>query len=183
MRRHIRLPSDGARRQIARELRSQGVLDALGVCSILDFGCGYGADVQFYRNCKYDADGFDMESSFGWTEVKNRQYDLVTLVFVVNVLPTSEDRLNVVREAARYVRPGGYLLVAARSERVIASEARKGKWLRFNDGWISSPEKGTFQHGVSTEEIAWLLGAIGFHLTQQNFRLSSDVSCLMGRRS
>lgn len=167
--------------QIARELRDQGVLDRLGIRSILDFGCGYGADVQFYRGCGYEADGFDIEPSFGWSKGKDRQYDLVTAVFVVNVLPTVEDRLQAVRTASQYVRPGGFLLVAARSEKAISIEARKGKWTKFNDGWVSSPQRGTFQRGVPTEEIAWLLGAIGFSLVQQEFRLSSDVSWLLGR--
>ncbi len=154
----------------------------LEIRSILDFGCGYGTDVHFYRSHGYEADGFDIEPSFGWSENIDRQYDLVTAVFVVNVLPTLEDRRRAVREASRLVRPGGYLLIAARSEKAIATEARKGNWARFNDGWISSPQKGTFQRGVPEAEIAWLLGAVGFPIVQQGLRLSSDVSWQMGRR-
>ena len=93
--------------QIARKLDEQGLLSGLGVRSILDFGCGYGADVQFYLSKGYEADGFDIEPRFGWTERKEGLHDLVTLVFVVNVLPTIEDRLSAVRDAARHVRPGG----------------------------------------------------------------------------
>lgn len=165
--------------QIARMLDEQGVLSSLGVQSILDFGCGYGADVEFYRSIGYEADGFDIEPRFGWTQRSERLHDLVTLVFVVNVLPTSEDRVSVVRDAAQHVRPGGYLLIAARSESAISAEARKGNWAPFNDGWISAPQKGTFQKGIALAELAWCAGAIGFRIVECSLRLSSDVSWLL----
>ncbi len=168
--------------QIARKLDEQGVLSSLGVRSILDFGCGYGTDVEFYRSRGYDADGFDIEPRFGWTGRSERLHDLVTLVFVVNVLPTTEDRLSAVREAALHVRPGGHLLIAARSESAIAAEARKGNWAPCNDGWISAPEKGTFQKGIAPEELAWCAGSIGFRIAKCSLRLSSDVSWLLSRR-
>ena len=41
--------------------------------------------------------GVDIEPRFVWTDSKERLYYLVTLVFVVNVLPTTEDRLAAVR--------------------------------------------------------------------------------------
>ncbi|MCZ2077747.1 MAG: class I SAM-dependent methyltransferase [Bryobacterales bacterium] len=168
--------------QIARKLDKQGVLRSLAVHSILDFGCGYGADVEFYRSKGYEADGFDIEPRFGWTQVNERPYDLVTLVFVVNVLPRSEDRLSAARDAARHVRPGGHLLIAARSDLAIAAEARKGNWAPFNDGWISEPRKGTFQKGITLEELAWYADAIGFRSAECPLRLSSDVSWLLCRR-
>lgn len=168
--------------QIARKLHEQGVLEQLKVKSLMDFGCGYGQDVQFYRDLGFDADGFDIEPRFGWTEAQDRKYDLVAAVFVVNVLPSIEDRVNAIRAASRYVRPGGYMLIAARSERAVASEARRGQWARLGDGWISSPQKGTFQRGIRNEEIAWLLGSAGFQIAECKLRLSSDVSWLMGQR-
>jgi SAM-dependent methyltransferase len=168
--------------QIARRLDEQGVLSSLGVRSILDFGCGYGADVEFYRSKGYNTDGFDIEPRFGWTRRNERLHDLVTLVFVVNVLPTSEDRLSAVRDAARHVRPGGYLLIAARSESAISAEARKGNWAPFNDGWISARQKGTFQKGIALEELAWCADEIGFRIAECSLRLSSDVSWLLCRR-
>jgi len=168
--------------QIARKLEEQGILSSLGVRSILDYGCGYGADVEYYLSADYDAEGFDIEPSFGRTRNSDRLHDLVTLVFVVNVLPTSEDRLSAVRNAACHVRPGGYLLIAARSESAISAEARKGNWAPFNDGWISAPQKGTFQKGIAPEELAWCAGAIGFQIAECPLRLSSDVSWLLCRR-
>jgi hypothetical protein len=133
--------------QIASNLVAQGVLKELAAKSILDFGCGYGMDVTFYRQRGFAADGYDLEPKFGWAEVPKRSYDLVTAVYVVNVLPTLEDRLAAVRSAAAKVRPGGRLLLVARSESAIAKEAERGKWGRFNDGWISIPAKGDISKG------------------------------------
>jgi hypothetical protein len=38
------------------------------------------------------------------------------------------------------------------------------------------------QKGVSTAEIAWLMGAIGFQIANCALRVSSDVSWLLGKR-
>ena len=168
--------------QIARCLKAQGILAALNVKSILDFGCGYGSDVQYYRSLALEADGYDAESKFGWPLPARTNYDLVTVVFVVNVLPTREERLAAVRAAAGFARPGGYVLLAARSEAAVAAEAKRGGWSKFNDGWISSASKGTFQRGIPREELGWLLGAAGLELADLSLRLTSDVSWLVGRK-
>ena len=168
--------------QIARCLEEQGLLAALNVRSILDFGCGYGADVLYYRSLAIEADGYDVESKFGWPLPARTSYDLVTVVFVVNVLPTRDERLAAVRAAVAFARPGGSVLVAARSEAAVAAEAKRGGWARFNDGWISSASKGTFQRGIRREELGWLLGAAGLELADVSLRLTSDVSWLVGRK-
>lgn len=167
--------------QIARKLIKQGLLQELGVHSILDYGCGWGKDVEFYRSQGFDADGYDPESKFGFNELPERSYDIVCLVFVINVLPNVEDRLDAVSAAAKCVRPGGSLLIAARSPRAVESEARKGAWDRVGDGYVSSGAKGTFQKGISEAEIAWLLGASGLTLQDCRLGLSAEVSFALGR--
>jgi hypothetical protein len=139
-------------------------------------------DVTFYRQQGSAADGYDLEPKFGWAEVPKRSYDLVTAVYVVNVLPTLEDRLAAARSAAAKVRPGGYLLLVARSESAIAKEAERGKWERVNDGWISNPHKGTFQKGIPHTELAWLLGAVGMPICACRLKCSSDVAWILGRK-
>ena len=166
--------------QIARELNTQGVLKLLGVGSILDFGCGYGADVAYYRGLGINADGYDSQETFGHARPMNRQYDLVTVIFVVNVLPTSEERLAAIREACEFVKPSGHLMIAARSESTIARAALAGKWKSFRDGFISHPEKRTFQKGISASEIGWLIGKTGLQLKDSALRLSRDVTWHIG---
>jgi exonuclease III len=168
--------------QIARGLLGQGVLEKLGVRSILDFGCGYGEDVRSYRTAGFEAAGFDIEPGFGWSRPLGQEFDFVTLVFVVNVLPSIDDRLAAVNDAAQFLRGGGHILIAARSESAIAEAAKRGHWSTFNDGWISSPSKATFQKGISRAEIGWLLGASGLLIADCPLRLSSDVSWLVGRQ-
>jgi exonuclease III len=169
--------------QIARNLIAQGVLAELGTKSILDYGCAYGVDVEFYRGNGFAADGYDVEPRFGMAQLPTELYDLVTVVYVVNVLPTIEDRLDAIRSAAQKVQRGGYILVTARSDSAIAKEAARGKWQPFNDGWISSPGKGTFQKGIRQVELAWLLGAVGMEPCPCRLRCSSEVAWMLGKKS
>lgn len=168
--------------QVARALGENSILPNLKVESILDFGCGYGVDVDYYRECGFFADGYDREPKFGHTTVRRERYDLVTMVYVVNVLPSASARLDAVRCAARHVRPGGYLLLAARSEAAVQAEAQKGHWQPLNDGWISSPSKNTFQRGIPSAELGWLVGAAGLEYVQVPLSLSRDSSFVFGRR-
>ena len=106
----------------------------------------------------------------------------MTVVFVINVLPRLEDRLDAISGAAVYVKPGGYLLVAARSEAAIKTEAQKGHWTTFSDGFLSDARKPTFQKGISKDEIAWLFGKIGFPLAACRLKLDSATSYAISRR-
>ena len=169
--------------QIARELNSRGILRLLRVRSLLDFGCGYGEDVRFYVSLGIEADGYDIEPRFGQPRPKDRQYDLVTMVFVVNVLSSQGERLQAIRDASVFVKPGGHLLIAARSESAVARAARRGRWATFNDGFISDSAKHTFQKGISSAEIGWLMGVIGIRIADCPLRLSHDVTWLLGTRA
>jgi hypothetical protein len=170
------------RTQVARELVDQGILLGLGIQSILDFGCGWGKDVQYYRACGFGADGYDVAAKFGFPR-PTRCYDLVCAVHVVNVLPTVDHRLYAVRSAAEFVRPGGYLLLAARSPTAIEAPARAGGWQRYNDGFISDSRKLTFQKGISPSELEHLLKEVALAVTGFGLRLNAQVSQALGRRA
>jgi len=51
------------------------------------------------------------------------------------------------------VRPGGRMLVVTRSPADIESSAKVGRWNASHDGYWSSEAKGTFQKGISAQEI------------------------------
>lgn len=138
--------------------------------------------MRFYQSIGLDAEGYDPEPRFGFNNRPARQFDLVTLVFVVNVLPSAQDRLDAVVGASRFVRPDGLLLIAARSESAITAEAKRGNWPRHNDGWISSTSKGTFQKGVGPAELGWLLGGAGLSIVECGLHLSRDVSWIVGAK-
>lgn len=168
---------------IAARLDADGILTRFNIGSVLDFGCGYGRDVEFYRSLGLEAEGFDVETRFGFPRPNGRSFDLVTVVYVVNVLPTVEARLEAVREAATFVKPGGCLLIAARSEAAVRREARKGQWRSWGDGWVSSEAKGTFQTGIRPEFLGWLLGKMGMELVDAQLSLGPEVTWLLGRRT
>ena len=154
----------------------------LSVGSILDYGCGRGADIAHYRKAGLRADGYDPYPAFGWARQPTLTvgYDLVTLVFVLNVLPNPWERVLVLRQAATHLRPGGHMLVVTRSPRDIQTRAAQAGWSRHNDGYWSSQRKQTFQRGISEAEIEWLAGRVGLSAAaaaEQNLLRPIPAAC------
>ena len=57
------------------------------VRGVLDYGCGRGADVNYFRSLGIDAGGYDPHAPFGFAESPTGVFMVVTLIFVLNVLP------------------------------------------------------------------------------------------------
>ena len=95
---------------------------------LLDYGCGTGADVKYYLNQGLDAEGYDPHAPFGYAELPRRRFRVATLIFVLNVLPTAPERLEVLHRAASFLAPASLLVVAARSACAIRDDARDGCW-------------------------------------------------------
>src|ERR1043166_1681750 len=66
---------------IARALRETGFLAAHRVRTVLDYGCGVGRDVEYYRELGLQAEGYDPHEPFGWSSLPTGCYDLVTNLF------------------------------------------------------------------------------------------------------
>ncbi|MFF3432358.1 methyltransferase domain-containing protein [Streptomyces sp. NPDC002602] len=128
----------------------------LGIRTVLDHGCGRGADVAHYRAAGLDADGYDPHEGFGWPRPEREGYDLVTQMFVLNVLPDPGARIRALQDAAAFVRPGGRVVVVTRSPEEITKAAAGGSWTAHHDGYWSSEGKGTFQRGISAAETTAL---------------------------
>ncbi|WP_329447860.1 methyltransferase domain-containing protein [Streptomyces sp. NBC_01426] len=128
----------------------------LGIRTVLDHGCGRGADVAHYRAAGLDADGYDPHEGFGWPRPEREGYDLVTQMFVLNVLPDPGARIRALQDAAEFVRPGGRVVVVTRSPEEITKAAAGGSWTAHHDGYWSSEGKGTFQRGISAAETTAL---------------------------
>ncbi|MFC8851144.1 MULTISPECIES: methyltransferase domain-containing protein [unclassified Micromonospora] len=146
----------------------------LGIATILDHGCGRGSDVHHYRASGLDADGWDPHPGFGQAIEPERQYDLVTNIFVLNVLPDPWQRIQAIQHAARFVRPGGHLFVVTRSPADIDPRAISANWRTHHDGYWSSEAKGTFQKGIPTEEIIALGHQAGLRPTTQQIPLKAS---------
>lgn len=150
----------------------------LGVGTLLDHGCGRGSDVNYYRSRGLDADGYDPHPGFQWTKNPERTYDLVTQVFVLNVLPDPWQRILALRHAAQFLRPGGHLLAVTRSPADIQARAAAAEWPIHHDGYWSSESKGTFQKGISSEEIIALACLAGLEpATMQDLLIPVQAAC------
>jgi hypothetical protein len=144
-----------------KALEESGYLSEWNVKSILDFGCGYGADVAYLHSRKYDVPGYDPHLKFGRNLVPHKTYDLVLLVFVLNVLPSAAERIDTIRKAASYLKHDAKVFVVARAKADIERQARLRNWGPYADGYISDARKGMFQCGLSQCEMAALLGEAG----------------------
>lgn len=167
---------------IAREFIQRRFNVLLAINNVLDFGCGRGQDVRFYLENGLTAEGFDPYPTFGWTQRPSSVFDIVTVVFVLNVLPTPQERIAVLRDAFTYVRPGGYMLVATRSKQAIAREVVSKNWPPHNDGYWSHEGKGTFQKGIGDEELRLYLNRIGLKSLDFEIIKRGDITCVVGQR-
>ncbi|MFF4557710.1 methyltransferase domain-containing protein [Streptomyces sp. NPDC001422] len=138
----------------------------LGIQSVLDHGCGRGTDIAHYRATGLDAEGFDPHDDFGWPRPERREFDLVTSMFVLNVLPDPWQRIQALRDAASFARSGGHVVVVTRSPEEITNAASAGGWDVHHDGFWSSHSKGTFQRGITSGEITALAHQAGLQPTQ-----------------
>jgi hypothetical protein len=131
------------------------------VRAVLDYGCGRGADVDYFRSLGIDAVGYDPHVPFDFAKSPTGLFMVVTLIFVLNVLPTVQARLEVLRRAAARLAPDGVLIVATRSAAAVRHQAARSGWRAWGDGFVSHEGRGTFQHGMDIEELARLGEMLG----------------------
>jgi 2-polyprenyl-3-methyl-5-hydroxy-6-metoxy-1,4-benzoquinol methylase len=165
---------------IARALHRGGFLTRLCVSSVLDFGCGWGQDVQFYRGLGLRAQGYDPAPAFEADRIPEGIYDLVTVVYVINVLPARTQREETLRAACRFVRPGGALVVASRSLTAIDRQATRGDWPIFSDGYLSHVQRCTFQRGHTQAELSEYLRGLSLAEVEPGLRINSTAVVAIG---
>lgn len=168
---------------IARKLTY--LIDSLSLGkSVLDYGCGYGEDVRFYRAAGLRAEGYDPHPPFGWSIKPKGPFDVVTLIFVLNVLPDPWIRWKTLSEATTYLSRDGFMVVVARSPGAINREAAKKNWPKLNDGYWSHEGKGTFQRGLRREDILALATRAGLTLSHydDSFSPPPDATCVVLQR-
>ena len=117
---------------------------------VLDFGSGRGADAKALGATPYDP-------HHPKASVRKRPtgtFSTVLATYVLNVLPKDE-RHTALREAASYVRPGGYLVLAVRPQAEVAATVTG--WARHGDGHQLLGEDGArtrFQRGYTLTQLA-----------------------------
>jgi DNA phosphorothioation-associated putative methyltransferase len=118
--------------------------------TVLDYGCGKGADVRWLHGVGADAVGWDPHYR---PDGERRPSDVVLLAHVVNVIEDPSERADTLKRA--WDLAGAVLVVAARLE----SEAR-ASGNAHEDGFIT--KLGTFQKLYDQGALkTWLEGTLG----------------------
>ena len=139
--------------------------DNIALDSMLDFGAGRSMDSEYWSKAGVaDAQAYDKfeqpQPQFSGRGSKpDRKFELVTVIFVLNVVETDEERIVILNDAMQYVMPDGYIFIATRSKKDIANAAKKGKnWPKLPSGaYVSNPKKHTIQCGVDDQDIPNLI--------------------------
>tara|TARA_B100000767_G_scaffold74475_1_gene71104 strand:+ start:833 stop:1432 length:600 start_codon:yes stop_codon:yes gene_type:complete len=139
----------------------------VSVESMLDFGAGKSIDNECWsketgaHSQAYDQ--FEQPNFPGRGIRPERQFSLVTVIFVLNVVSTDKERIEIIDDAMQYVAPNGYLFIATRSKKEIErarirSEKKGNVWQKLESGaFISDPRKNTIQFGVDNQDIHELI--------------------------
>lgn len=141
---------------IARFVSESGFANAFNIKSILDFGCGKGQDVEHYIQKGFDSCGYDPHTPFGYSDLPNGKFDLITLLFVLNVLPGTTRRISVIKKASEFMATNSVMIIVTRSPLAVNKEAQKLGWKRHMDGYWSNQKRGMFQKGLSKKDLAYL---------------------------
>lgn len=172
-------PEATSHNHVLENLFENGLVNRLlndSLTSVLDIGCG-----EFCRHAYYLAQlGFDVdivevpkqirnmdglklvENKIGvYTEIPDKKYDAVLLNFVLNVLPTIEEREKILEDCIEATNQ--YLMVSVRDLKFINCFCKKAP--RYNDGFILEKDGfKTFNIGYSKQDIVSLLKGKGLKI-------------------
>ena len=137
--------------------------DNITLGSMLDFGAGRSIDMKYWIE-KTGAiaqayDKFEQPQFPGRGSRPDRKFELVTVIFVLNVVETDQERIEILNDAMHYVMPDGYIFIATRSKKDIANAVKNGNnWPKLQSGaYVSDPRKNTIQCGVDDQDIQSLI--------------------------
>ena len=119
--------------------------------TLLDFGCGYGFDVNYLDIIGYNIVGYDKHHSpYRFTQLTKGLYSKVFCNYVINVIPTQEERIDVLEKLNYFSSDDSVIYITVRLK-----DRGLRKTMPFNDGIIT--KKNTFQRFYTKEEFSDLL--------------------------
>ena len=121
---------------------------------VLDYGCGRGTDLAWLVKNGYSAEGYD---NYYQPKLPTGSFDVVISSYVLNVIPESKMRLEVLKHMKSLCN--GRLITTVRSATSVTTQAKKGNWKHHKDGFVTG--KGTFQHGFTWDELLAMYFEIG----------------------
>ena len=157
--------------------------------SVLDYGAGKSIDADLLAEAHrglvtgawdpFPHPGFEHRTAWpspGW--------DMVMVNFVLNVLDTEEERMDVVRNAASLLVDGGCLWLCTRSKRHLDKLGTTNGWSKTPAGsWLSSPSKRTVQFGMDSDDLEQVCVKAGLSYARLPLRgqPSSEAQALLLR--
>ena len=164
--------------------------DNITLGSMLDFGAGKSIDSECWKKEAevLNAQAYDKHEQSGFPGRGNRpdgqKFELVTVIFVLNVVSTDQERIEILNDAMQFVTPDGYIFIATRSKKDIANAVKKGKNRpKLPSGaCVSDPSKNTIQCGVDDQDIQSLILKSNYsHFTYKklNEHPGSEYGCAL----
>ena len=123
-----------------------GYLD--GNCSLFDYGCGKGGDVEILRRNNVRADGWDPHYH---PDAPLLSADIVNLGYVINVIENADERSHALLRA--YELTNRLLCISAMLDHVDSGRGRE-----FGDGVLTSRQ--TFQKFYRQEELRDFIASV-----------------------
>ena len=114
---------------------------------VLDFGCGHGADVEFYQSNGFDSVGYDPHHR---NVIPDAYFENVTCTYVLNAINFLE-RVECIEDAIQFLKTGGRLIITVRSD--VEKNAKSKSWKKHLDGFWSNEKRGMFQADIPDHQI------------------------------
>jgi diadenosine tetraphosphate (Ap4A) HIT family hydrolase len=133
---------------------------------ILDFGCGFGSDVELLQKKGFNIVGYD---PYYFPEYPTQKFDTIICFYVLNVLFT-EEQSNVLMEISYLLKPGGKAYYAVR---------RDLKKQGFREHYIH--KKPTYQCLVKLPFTSLYLNEYCeiYEYTHYNLQINSENECIL----
>lgn len=159
----------------------KNIIPKYNIQSVLDWGCGYGADVSVYRKAGMDVSGYDPCLDFGFTKKSKNKFDLITCIYVLNTVPTLHKHYMILKECKQYLKDNGKIFIASRSFNEIEKQAKKNNWQDIMNGYISSKKKRTYQEGIKEDNLFVISESLSLDFELIKTNISGAVCVLMGK--
>jgi DNA phosphorothioation-associated putative methyltransferase len=142
--------------------------------NVMDFGCGHGKDVEHLSAEGFTANGYDRFYYPDNFTNETANWNIALCFYVLNVLPTIQERQAVLQEIYDMLPKGGRVLIAVRSQKEVDYAAQRSKWLVYRDGYISKVAKtgNQFQTGFTQYELDKFTQSVGFKTVDVSLKIS-----------
>lgn len=136
--------------------------------SHLDYGCGYGQDVQNLRSLSYNSTGYDPY----YFPISPTNADIVTMNYVLNVIDTFDERKETLINAWNLTNK--YLFIATNIQGGISNKAEYTKIQTFRKSFTSTELKGFIESSLGYELIR--IDKDKFIISKDGFKYDSPMN-------